>query len=115
MSSIFEVIETEPVEVKEEVPKVSKTRKRAATKKVTKEDEEESSEEEFEEVNIETSINIPLQDLLYNIDELQDHNDKDIVIYCRSGHRSITACNLLAMEGFNKLYNLERGIIDYLK
>ena len=72
-------------------------------------------EEEFEEVNIETSINIPLQDLLYNIDELQDHNDKDIVIYCRSGHRSITACNLLAMEGFNKLYNLERGIIDYLK
>ena len=64
------------------------------------------SEEEFEEVNIETSINIPLQDLLYNIDELQDHNDKDIVIYCRSGHRSITACNLLAMEGFNKLYHV---------
>ncbi|WP_305305570.1 rhodanese-like domain-containing protein [Romboutsia ilealis] len=73
------------------------------------------SEDEFEEINIETSINIPLQDLLYNIDELQDHNDKDIVIYCRSGHRSITACNLLAMEGFNKLYNLECGIIDYLK
>lgn len=73
------------------------------------------SEEEFEEVNIETSINIPLQDLLYNIDELQDHNDKDIVIYCRSGHRSIIACNLLAVEGFSNLYNLERGIIDYLK
>ena len=36
------MIETEPVEVKEEVPKVSKTRKRAATKKVTKEDEEEN-------------------------------------------------------------------------
>ena len=67
------------------------------------------SEDEFEEINIQ------LQDLIYNIDELQDHNDKDIVIYCRSGHRSITACNLLAMEGFNKLYNLERGIIDYLK
>lgn len=32
------------------------------------------SEEEFEEVNIETSINIPLQDLLYNIDELQDRS-----------------------------------------
>ena len=73
------------------------------------------NKDEFEEVNIETSINIPLQDLLYNIDELQYHNDKDIVIYCRSGHRSITACNLLAMEGFNKLYNLEDGIIGYLK
>lgn len=73
------------------------------------------NEDEFEEINIETSINIPLQDLLYNIDELRDHNDKDIVIYCRSGHRSITACNLLAMEGFNRLYNLEDGIIGYLK
>ena len=73
------------------------------------------SEDEFEDINIETSINIPLQDLLYNIDELQDNNDKDIVIYCRSGHKSITACNLLAMEGFDKLYNLEDGIIGYLK
>lgn len=73
------------------------------------------SKDEFEEVNIETSINIPLQDLLYNIDELQEHNDKNIVIYCRSGHRSVTACNLLAMEGFKNLYNLEYGINEYLK
>lgn len=71
------------------------------------------TEEEFENGNIETSINIPLQDLLYNIDDLQDYKDKDIVIYCRSGHRSITACNLLSLEGFNKLYNLEHGIIGY--
>ena len=49
MSSIFETIETEPVEVKEEVPKASTTRKRAATKKVTKMDEDESSEDEFED------------------------------------------------------------------
>ena len=74
-----------------------------------------TDDNEFEEINIETSINIPLQDLLYNIDELQEHNDKDIVIYCRSGQRSITACNLLAIEGFNNLYNLEHGIIGYLK
>lgn len=73
------------------------------------------TKEEFEEVHIENSINIPLQDLLYNIDELQDYSDKDIIIYCRSGHRSITACNLLSIEGFNKLYNLEDGILGYLK
>lgn len=73
------------------------------------------SKEEFEEINIATSINIPLQELLYNIDELQEYNNKDIVIYCRSGHRSITACNLLAMENFKNLYNLEHGIMEYLK
>ena len=71
------------------------------------------TEEEFEEAHIENSINIPLQSLLYNIDELQDYDEKDIVVYCRSGHRSITACNLLSMEGFNKIYNLEKGIIGY--
>jgi rhodanese-related sulfurtransferase len=43
----------------------------------------------------------------------EDYKDKDVIVYCRSGHRSITACNLLSMEGFNKLYNLERGIIEY--
>ena len=73
------------------------------------------TEEEFEEAHIENSINIPLQNLLYNIDELQDYDEKDIVVYCRSGHRSITACNLLSMEGFDKLYNLEDGILGYLK
>lgn len=73
------------------------------------------TEEEFEEAHIENSINIPLQSLLYNIDELQDYDEKDIVVYCRSGHRSITACNLLSMEGFDKLYNLEDGILGYLK
>ena len=73
------------------------------------------TEEEFEEAHIENSINIPLQSLLYNIDELQDYDEKDIVVYCRSGHRSITACNLLSMEGIDKLYNLEDGILGYLK
>ena len=71
------------------------------------------TEEEFEKVNIETAINIPLQNLLYDLDDLQDYIDKNIVIYCRSGHRSVTACNLLSIEGFNNLYNLEYGIESY--
>lgn len=71
------------------------------------------SEEEYEEKNIEDSINIPLNNLLYSIDDIEEYKDKDVIIYCRSGHRSITACNLLSMEGFNKIYNLEKGIIGY--
>lgn len=71
------------------------------------------TEEEFEERNIETSINIPLQDLMYNIDDIIDYKDKNIIVYCRSGHRSITACNLLELEGFENIYNLEKGIIEF--
>lgn len=69
--------------------------------------------DEFEERNIPKSINIPLNKLLFNLDDIEDYKDKDVIVYCRSGHRSITACNLLKMEGFNKLYNLEKGIIEY--
>ena len=72
------------------------------------------TKEEFKENKIEGAINIPLQDLLFNIDELEEYIDKKIVVYCRSGKRSITACNLLNMEGFNELYNLDKGIIDYI-
>lgn len=66
------------------------------------------TKEEFMESKIDGAVNVPLSELLFNIDEIEDYKDRKIVIYCRSGHRSITACNLLAMEGFNDLYNLEK-------
>lgn len=71
------------------------------------------TEEEFEEGFIPDAINIPISTLLLNIDDISDYRDKKVVVYCRSGHRSITACTLLNMEGFNKVYNLETGIIGY--
>lgn len=71
------------------------------------------TKEEYEEGNINTSVNIPLQNLLYDIDDIEEYKDKKVVVYCRSGHRSITACNILSMSGFTDLYNLEKGIIDY--
>lgn len=71
------------------------------------------TKEEYEDGNIDTSVNIPLQELLYDIDDIEEYKDKKVVVYCRSGHRSITACNLLSMSGFTDLYNLEKGIIDY--
>ena len=72
------------------------------------------TKEEFMESKIDGAVNVPLSELLFNIDEIEDYKDRKIVIYCRSGHRSITVCNLLAMEGFNDLYNLEKGIIGYV-
>ncbi|MBC8630212.1 rhodanese-like domain-containing protein [Paeniclostridium hominis] len=71
------------------------------------------TKEEFDEKNIDGAINIPLQNLMQDIDEIIDYKDKSVIIYCRSGHRSIIACNLLEMEGFKHIYNLEKGIIQY--
>ena len=35
--------------------------------------------------------------------------DKTYLIYCRSGRRSLTACNIMAEQGFSKLYNMLGG------
>ncbi|MFK7933970.1 MAG: rhodanese-like domain-containing protein [Saprospiraceae bacterium] len=34
---------------------------------------------------------------------------KTYLVYCRSGRRSVKACNLMDVVGFEKLYNLEGG------
>lgn len=31
------------------------------------------------------------------------------IVYCRSGRRSVNACNRMSKEGFTNLYNLEGG------
>ena len=41
--------------------------------------------------------------------------DRDILVHCKSGVRSITACNALAARGFTRLYNLDGGVIAWAK
>lgn len=38
--------------------------------------------------------------------------DKSYFVYCRSGNRSGQACNIMAKQGFTKLYNMAGGIIS---
>ena len=39
--------------------------------------------------------------------------NKTYLIYCRSGVRSVHACEAMAAEGFTNLYNLRTGILGY--
>ena len=38
-----------------------------------------------------------------------------IVIYCQSGARSAQACGFLANQGYEKLHNLQGGIMSWLR
>ena len=40
--------------------------------------------------------------------------EKRTIVYCRSGARSATACQLLQNEGFTDVYNLEGGILAWI-
>lgn len=68
---------------------------------------------EFKSGKIPNSINIPVDDLEFELDELKEFKEKPILVYCKSGIRSSVACSLLEEEGFSNLYNLRGGILDY--
>ena len=67
-------------------------------------------EYEYQDGHIKGAINIPLREILEKKDTLP--KDKDIYVYCRSGHRSADAVNFLKSLGFEKVHNIEGGFID---
>ena len=72
------------------------------------------TEEEYEASHIPNAINIPLNNLESQIEHLLPYKDDKVVIYCRSGRRSIMAAFMLEDNGFKHLYNLKQGIIGHL-
>jgi rhodanese-related sulfurtransferase len=58
---------------------------------------------------------IPLGKLKERIAELEKHKDQPIVVVCRSGNRSGTACAMLGKQGFTQAYNLAGGMMAWQK
>ena len=67
-------------------------------------------EYEYQDGHIKGAINLPLREILEKKDTLP--RDKDIYVYCRSGHRSADAVNFLKSLGFEKVHNVDGGFID---
>jgi len=68
--------------------------------------------EEFAQEHIEGAILIPVQVLNENLTKLQNLKDKTIIVYCRSGNRSVSASRILANNGFTPL-NVTGGITGW--
>ena len=58
---------------------------------------------------------IPLGKLKERMGELESHKDQPILVVCRSGNRSGTACFLLGRRGFSQVYNLAGGVQAWQK
>ncbi len=54
---------------------------------------------------------LPLGDLMHDIEELGEYKDKEVVMICLSGARSMMASQLLARAGFKDLRNLKGGMM----
>lgn len=57
--------------------------------------------------------NIPLFDIKQNIDKID--KTKEVIFVCRSGHRSMAVVDYLSKEGYENLYNLDGGIVEWSK
>jgi phage shock protein E len=64
---------------------------------------------EFAEGAIKGAINIDVNASNFKEKVSTLDKEKSYLIYCRSGMRSVKACNLMAENGFNKMFNLLGG------
>ncbi|MBC7407221.1 MAG: rhodanese-like domain-containing protein [Arcicella sp.] len=68
---------------------------------------------EIEEFNL-GGIQIPLDELLLNIEQIEHLKNQEIVIICFTGLQSRIAQKILEKKGFQHLMNLEGGLEAYL-
>ncbi len=65
---------------------------------------------EFDQGHIRMALLIPHSELEERIDELAEHKNHPIIVYCFCGLRSSIASGILDAHGFAKVYNMMDGI-----
>lgn len=66
--------------------------------------------DEFEAAHIEGAMLVPLHELTLHTDGLRQHAHRPIVVYCRSGRRSMTVTTVLRELGFANVRSMSGGI-----
>lgn len=69
---------------------------------------------ELKQGSLEGAKHIPVGSLGKRISELEKYRERSILVYCRSGHRSTGACKELQKHGFERVYNLQGGILAWI-
>ena len=68
---------------------------------------------EYEEANL-GGLLLPLGKIqTMQVDEIENLKDEEVIIYCRSGRRSMMACMMLDQMGFINTFNVTGGILEW--
>jgi rhodanese-related sulfurtransferase len=65
------------------------------------------TDKEYEQGHIPGAVHVPMSDIGDKVKKLK--KDKELVVYCQSGGRSIWAIKRLMGMGYKNLYNLKGG------
>ena len=68
---------------------------------------------DFANGHIINSINVPVNALKSQLGRLEKYRQQPLIVACRSGAQSASACKQLRKEGFEKVFNLQGGILAW--
>lgn len=68
---------------------------------------------DFAKGHIINAVNIPFNGFKNQLVAIAKFKGKPIIVNCRSGAQSSSACNLLRKDGFDQVYNLKGGILAW--
>lgn len=97
-----------PIEKKSLTKQIDQEEEKAASKPVDETSPviiDVRTKEEFQQGAYPGAINIPLDELMYHIEELGNNASREIVVYCASGARSAYAQQVLMQMGYANVRN----------
>ena len=69
--------------------------------------------EEYQEDNLGVQL-LPLSEIVnYEVDDIEELKQEELILHCRSGQRSMQAAMILESLGFENVVNLVGGIMDW--
>lgn len=69
--------------------------------------------EAYDKGHLEYAINIPFDEFESRLDELKGYEDQNIILICNTGNKSGKAGQILADNGFKKVYNAQDGMDEH--
>jgi len=72
------------------------------------------TEKEYNRRHVERAIHIPMQVLSQKVDTLKEEKNKQILVYCKSGNRSVKASRILAKNGYSPV-NIQGGLRQLIR
>ncbi len=72
-------------------------------------------DDEYSQGAIVNAIHIPLEEMDNQLKKIEKYKGKSIIVYCRTGSRSMAACSKLKKQGFDAVFNLGGGVQAWQK
>lgn len=68
---------------------------------------------EYDTVHITRAVLLPMSEMQARVAELEPHKNREIVVHCHHGGRSLRVTNWLRQQGFAKVQSMAGGIDEW--